>query len=203
MDVWSILIESTESFYKVEGLMLVPTYLITMASAVQWKRVGESNVEVSSEGQVRKDGMPWTPYIGHNGYEQVTVAGSKREVHRLVALAFIPNPDNKPFVDHINGKPLDNRVSNLRWATYLENRHNARTGPRKVDLPRGVYPVKGGFIGRIRHMGEDITSSDSMDVFETADEASNWYETVRLCLSGDFYREPGSESDSDSESDCD
>ena len=46
-------------------------------------------------------------------------------VHRLVALAFIPNPDNKPEVDHINKNRIDNRIENLRWVTSKENKETA------------------------------------------------------------------------------
>jgi hypothetical protein len=46
------------------------------------------------------------------------------KIHRLVALHYIPNPDNKKCVDHWNGKRNDNRIENLRWATHSENNQN-------------------------------------------------------------------------------
>lgn len=50
-------------------------------------------------------------------------------LHRLVAVAFIPNPSNKPEINHINGDRSDNSVSNLEWATRAENmEHGFRTG---------------------------------------------------------------------------
>lgn len=52
--------------------------------------------------------------------------GTRNEyyIHRLVAKAFIPNPDNKPQIDHINTIRTDNRVCNLRWVTASENHYN-------------------------------------------------------------------------------
>ncbi len=46
------------------------------------------------------------------------------QLHRLIALAFIPNPDNHPMVDHVNGDSHDNRLSNLRWTNSNGNNHN-------------------------------------------------------------------------------
>ena len=57
-------------------------------------------------------------------------------VHRLIALTFIPNPNNKDFVNHIDGNKLNNNVDNLEWATPSENTiHAVKTG--LLVLPKG------------------------------------------------------------------
>lgn len=74
------------------------------------------------------------PWDDNHGYHSVSLSKNgkvkKYKVHRLVAEAFIPNPEGKATVNHINEIRSDNRVSNLEWATYQENNnfggHNDR-----------------------------------------------------------------------------
>ncbi|MDV4025591.1 endodeoxyribonuclease [Elizabethkingia anophelis] len=75
--------------------------------------------------------------ITSTGYPRVHLskegAKNKVSVHRIVAIAFIDNPDNKPQVNHINGIKTDNTVGNLEWVTSLENiSHSWNTGLSKA-----------------------------------------------------------------------
>jgi hypothetical protein len=60
-------------------------------------------------------------HLSNNGYHRVQMGNSKKSIHRLVASCWIPNPDNKPEVNHKDGNKLNNHASNLEWVTRSEN----------------------------------------------------------------------------------
>jgi hypothetical protein len=71
-------------------------------------------------------------YLSINLIDKKTGKSTRNSVHRFVAEAFIPNPDNKLTVNHIDGNKSNNTISNLEWATYSENAaHAIKTGLKK------------------------------------------------------------------------
>ena len=111
---------------------------------MKWKKIDDYNrYSVSDTGLVRNDKtgrILKTPKAGH-GYLVVNLSkNGKRSftVHRLVAKAFINNPENKPTVNHFDGDKSNNNVSNLEWATYSENnQHALDNGLRKSEDIKG------------------------------------------------------------------
>lgn len=89
---------------------------------IKHNRWGHKIWEVSNLGRVKCNGKIVEPYM-HGNYLYI----SGFNIHRAVAELFIPNPDNKLEIDHINTDRADNRAENLRWVTHKENCNNPLT----------------------------------------------------------------------------
>lgn len=103
---------------------------------MEWRKIeGFPKYSVSDTGLVRNDesGLILKAGQGKVGYMVVALNCKSKAVHRLVAQAFIPNPGNKPDVNHINGNKTDNRVENLEWASRSENCLHACYSTKVID----------------------------------------------------------------------
>ena len=114
-----------------------------------WKPIkGYPHLLISRTGRV------WTttydkelrPHLTNRGYLRVNLSKEKTvkrvSIHRLVAEAFIPNPDNLPAVDHIDGNKLNNNVENLQWISNSDNTRKACKG--KVRRPKPIICIETG-----------------------------------------------------------
>ena len=169
-----------------------------------WKPVVgyEELYEVSNFGRVRSldridsnnhplKGVILKPYISNSGYLLVGLYKQQKRdrklLHRLVAEAFIPNPDNKPEIDHINTIKTDNTVflnedgsinyekTNLRWTTRKENINNPLTKTKMRINAR--KPSKGKY-GKKHHRSKPIIQYDKEGNFIKEWECANDVERV-------------------------
>lgn len=136
-----------------------------------WKEIElfDGRYEASSFGRIRNSKRKniLTPNTNKFGYERVgirPVVGCRRKltysVHRLVAMTFIPNPDGKPQVNHVNGDKSDNKIENLEWCTCSENCKH------KYDS-----------LGQKQYNMKKVRCIETGEVFESMSKAAAKYET--------------------------
>ena len=168
-----------------------------------WKDIeGYEGYQVSNLGRVRSldridsnnhplKGVILKPYISNSGYLLVGLYKQQKRdrklLHRLVAEAFIPNPENKSEIDHINTIKTDNTVflnedgsinyekTNLRWATRKENINNPLTKTKMQINAR--KPSKGKY-GKKHHRSKPIIQYDKEGNFIKEWECANDVERV-------------------------
>lgn len=120
----------------------------------------------STKGGIRKTN------IDTRGYQYVCCKkfgkGKNLLLHRVIAIHFIPNPENKPQVNHINGNKLDNTIENLEWSTAQENIHHfVSTRKNRSSKYIGVRSSKGKWevfctVNKARkHIGYFLTEEEA------------------------------------------
>ena len=152
---------------------------------------GYDNYFVSNFGNVKNNKTNRIlKHLNHRqGYKEIHLSkNGKRKIfkiHRLVAIAFLENPDNKPKVDHIDNNPANNNVKNLRWATSSDNscnrgkQKNNTSGFKGVAFhkPTNKYRAQININGKKKHLG----------LFKTAENASQVYEAKAKEIHKEFY----------------
>lgn len=153
--------------------------MVNNYNAEIWKPIDgfEDLYEVSSFGKIKskKNNIILKQSLSKGYYKVLLTKGNIKKtvtVHRLVCNAFIPNTENKPCIDHINGVKTDNRVENLRWVTHKENNNNPITRERYLNSHNA------------NNLQQFSLEGDLIKIWESAKEAER---ELGICATGIYY----------------
>jgi hypothetical protein len=147
-----------------------------MGKTDQWKVIpGFESYEISNTGQIRNRDKLLKPVNNGKGYLKIVLHQDGKEkrfyIHRLVAEAFIQNPEHKPCVNHIDCNPSNNCIENLEWCTHQENvdwmarqGRNKRTEQWLKNLHKAQEEAYVAVVGQNIKTGEEIRFSKLNDV---------------------------------------
>lgn len=139
-----------------------------------WKDVYEyDNYEVSNTGLIRskKSNKLRKVFISDNGYPVITLSKNNKaktfKLHRIIANAFIPNPDNKPLINHIDSNKQNYSIENLEWCTSKENSKHAYDSGRI-----NTFRMK-TLINSLKKLKEDNNITSAEDLINTLENTLN------------------------------
>lgn len=174
-------INGYEGFYSVSNLGRVYSHSRKISGALSYS------------GFHYKKGKMITPQIGATGYPKATLSkngiAKQENIHRLVALAFIPNPLNLPQVNHIDGNKANSTLTNLEWVSAKENANHAI---QYLSSPNGFTgennkSFKGWIIATNINTGEIIRMAGNKDIIKKGFHPGN----VNSVLSGRYKTSKG------------
>lgn len=127
-----------------------------------------------------------------HGYLMVALRKNNKpnyfKVHRLVAITFIPNPENKPQIDHINAIKTDNTVNNLRWVTAKENVNNPLNMVHLIGKNHPMFgkkhseETKNKMRGKNNPRAHKVRNLETKEIFDTVTEAEKKYNLSCGCI---------------------
>ena len=139
-----------------------------------WKQIpiyltkNDNNYYISNKGRIKVKNKIKNRYCKNNCYYVVSIKYKLYYVHRLVALSFLDNPENKVFVNHKDGNKLNNILENLEWATCLEN---------------NIHAIQSGLSKRRKKVIQYDTNMNKIQDFNSVIECAKTLNIGRSCIS--------------------
>jgi len=135
----------------------------------EWKNIppeyidNNLNCKVSNYGRFKYSSNQITSGYENGEYLMISIKYKTYRLHRLVALSFIPNPENKPVVNHIDGNKLNSNLKNLEWTTHKENAIHAHETGLCIDNKKKIVQLD--LSGKIiAHFDSQIEASHKLNI---------------------------------------